>query len=181
LSTHPEFNAKPDEVKVEGLDLAGFIYLTLSNRNISRILAAAGRQWVLLLGRFTDNGAKVLNEIEKGLKRLNLIPIIFNFPPPTRRDVIETIILLGGMSKFIVVVMTNSSSIPMELQAIVPNFGVPVIPVMEKGAKVFGTFSGLRKYPWVRKTIKYDPSRPDQIIKRLKKSEPSLLTSPFSD
>ena len=38
------------EVEVDGLDLASFMYLTLNNRNISRIIDAASKKWVLLLG-----------------------------------------------------------------------------------------------------------------------------------
>jgi hypothetical protein len=38
---------------VDSLDLAAFMYLTINNRNIGRIIEAAGRKWVLILGRFT--------------------------------------------------------------------------------------------------------------------------------
>ena len=178
FSAHHGSDAEEEKVKVVGLDMAGFIYLTLSNENISRIFDAAGRQWVLLLGRFTERKV-VLTEIKEYLQKENFIPIIFDFEKPIKRDLIETIILLGGMSKFIIVEMTDPRSIPMELQAIVPNFGVPVIPLIKKDAKVFDTFSGLRKYPWVKKTIEYDCQ--DQVVDLLKKSQPRLLASPFSD
>jgi len=39
---------------VDGLDLAAFMYLTVSNENIARIIDAASRKWVLILGRFTQ-------------------------------------------------------------------------------------------------------------------------------
>jgi hypothetical protein len=38
---------------------------------------------------------------------------------------------------------------------------------MKQGAKEFGTFSGLRKFPWVHPTIIYDT--PERLIARLQK------------
>jgi hypothetical protein len=163
-----------EEVQVEGLDLAAFMYLTLNNRNISRIIEAAARRWVLLLGRFT-RGKGVLKAIARALKQEQLTPIIFDFPPPEQRDVIETVTLLAGMSAFVIVEISSPRSTPMELQAIASNYGVPVVPVMKRGAKEFGTFSGLRKFPWVRKTITYDTE--EKLIARLKKEVIGPLTA----
>ena len=146
------------EVHVEGVDLAAFMYLTLNNRNISRIIEAAGRKWVLLLGRFTD-GKSVLEDIAKSLKERHLIPIIFDFPPPEQRDLIETVMLLAGMSACVIVEITNPRSTPLELQAIVSNYGVPIIPIMRRGTKEFAMFSGLRKFPWVHDPIAYTHKR----------------------
>jgi len=163
----PSYARRPSEeenVQVEGLDLAAFMYLTLNNRNISRIINAAGRKWVLLLGRFTQRKS-VLKVIAKALKKQDLIPIIFDFPKPERRDLIETIMLLAGMSALVIVEITNPRSTPMELQAIVPNYGVPVVPIMKQGAREFATFSGLRKFPWVRPTIPYKSSA--ELIRKL--------------
>ena len=141
-------------VRVEGLDLAAFMYLTLSNRNISRIIDAAGNKFVLLLGRFTQRKS-VLESIAKALKKWHHIPIIFDFPPPQQRDLIETVMLLAGMSKCVIVEITSPRSTPMELQAIVANYGVPIMPIMRQGTKEFATFSTLRKFPWVHDPIPY--------------------------
>ena len=164
-------NRDDEEVQVEDLDLAAFMYLTLNNRNISRIIEAAGRKWVLLLGRFTQRKS-VLNAIAEALKQRQFTPIIFDFPPPKQRDLIETIMLLAGMSALVIVEITSPRSTPMELQAIAPNYGVPVVPIMKRGTKEFGTFSGLRKFPWVHPTITYDTQedliyRLEEVIRRV--------------
>ena len=169
-----------EEVQVEGVDLAAFMYLTLNNENISRIIEAAGRKWVLLLGRFT-RGKSVLKDIAEALKQRHFVPIIFDFPPPEQRDLIETVTLLAGMSALVIVEITSPRSTPMELQAIATNYGVPVVPIMRRGAKEFGTFSGLRKFPWVHPTITYET--PERLIARLQRdvirrlaAEPNGLT-----
>src|SRR5262249_10097246 len=94
------------EVKVNSLDLAAFMYLTRNKGNISRVIEATGQKWVLLLGRFTGGGKKVLRALERELLKKDLMPIIFDFPPPERRDLIETILLLAGLSRFVIVEIT---------------------------------------------------------------------------
>jgi hypothetical protein len=143
------------EVEVDGLDLASFMYLTLNNRNISRVIDAAGKKWVLILGRFTE-GTEVLDAIEDALKAWQYIPIIFDFPPPERRDLIETLLLLAGLSAFVVVEMTNPRSTPLEVQAIAPNYGVPIVPIVRGHATVPAMLCGLRKFQWVHAPIRYE-------------------------
>jgi len=77
----------------------------------------------------------------------------------------------GRVSRYIgesvIVEITNPRSTPMELQAIVSNYGVPVVPILKHGAREFGMFPGLRKFPWVRPTITYRSSK--QLIGELRK------------
>jgi len=152
------------EIEVDGLDLASFMYLTLNNRNISRIIDAASQKWVLILGRFTE-GKEILKAIEDELKG-KYIPIIFDFPPPDRRDLIETLLLLAGLSAFVIVEMTNPRSTPLEVQAIVPNFGVPVLPIVRGKATVPAMVSGLRKFQWVHAPIRYKDKK--NLIRKLR-------------
>jgi hypothetical protein len=160
-------DAGEEEVIVEGLDVAAFMYLTLNNRNISRIIEAAAKHWVLLLGRFTER-KEVLETIAQHVKARQLTPIIFDFPGPTQHDLLETVMLLGGMSRCVIVELTNPRSAPMELQAIASNYGVPIFPVMRRGAREVATLSGLRKFPWVQSTIAYRSM--NDLIRQLNQS-----------
>ena len=143
-----------EDVVTDALDVAAFMYTTVNNRNISRILQATGRRWVLLLGRFTE-GKDVLTAIAEELRRKHLTPIIFDFPPPDQRDLIETVTLLAGMSALVIVDISYPRSAAMELQAIASNYAVPIVPIIRAPAKEFGTFSALRKFHWVLPMIKY--------------------------
>ena len=144
-----------EEIRVDGLDLAAFIYSTLNNRNIARIVDGASRKWVLILGRFTDEGKWVLKSVRDKLKEEHYIPIIFDFARPDRRDLIETLMLLGGMSAFVIVDISDPRSTPLELQAIASNYGVPIFPILKGGSKAFGMFPGLRKFRWVFPILHY--------------------------
>lgn len=105
-------------------------------------------------------------EIEKEMKLLGKIPIIFDFPPPQRRDLIETLLLLAGLSAFVLVEMTNPRSTPLEVQAIVPNFGVPVLPLVRGKENVPAMVSGLRKFQWVHAPMNYEDER--DLIEKLR-------------
>jgi uncharacterized protein YjbI with pentapeptide repeats len=143
-----------DVAIVDGVDLAAFIYMTLNNRNISRVFGATHRKWVLLLGRFSKRKS-VLERLKRELKHRQYVPIIFDFSRPEQLDLIETAVLLAGMSAFVIVDITGPRSTPMELQAIAPTFGVPIVPIIGSSESEFGTFSALRKFPWVLPAVKY--------------------------
>ncbi len=157
---YTSFTGDPSEqeeqsVEVDGLDLASFMYLTLNNRNIARIIDAAGSSWVLILGRFTGP-RQIIDTVKATVTGKGGIPIVFDFPPPERRDLIETLLLLAGLSAFVVVDLTNPRSTPLEAQAIAPNFGVPLLPLIQGERKIPAMFAGLKKYPWVHAPIRYD-------------------------
>src|SRR5262249_34237399 len=151
---------------VDSVDLASFMYMTLNNRNIARVFNQTGRQWVLLLGRFGAR-LRVLSRLRKELKRLDYVPIVFDFSRPQNTDLIETVVLLAGMSAFVIVDITDPRSTPMELQAIAPTFGVPA-PIIRRGHTEFATFSSLRKEFWVLPTFKYRDI--DHLIDLLRRS-----------
>jgi hypothetical protein len=159
-----EHTGQEVEVVVDGLDLAAFMYFTLNNRNIARIIEVANRKWVLILGRFTER-KNVLEAVAKALKQEQFIPIIFDFGRPEQRDLIETIILLAGMSAFVIAEITHPQSTPLELQAIASNYGVPIFPVIQDRARPFGMFSGLRKFRWVFPPLTYKST--DDLIAQL--------------
>jgi len=164
---------KTENVFVDSLDLAAFIYLTLNNRNISRVFEATGRQWVLLLGRFRKR-MPLLKRLRQELTRRQYVPIIFDFSRPKDRDLIETVVLLAGMSKFVIVDITDPRSTPMELQAIAPTFGVPIVPIIGPSEREYGTFPAFRKFFWVLKAVRYRTV--EDLVARLNSSiiEPAL-------
>jgi hypothetical protein len=149
---------REEEVNVNSLDLAAFMYLTRNKGNISRVIEATGQKWVLLLGRFT-RGKKVLRALERALLKEDFMPIIFDFPRPDQRDLIETLLLLAGLSRFVIVEITDPKSTPLEILAIASNYAVPILPIIKKQKKPFGMFSGLLKYPWVRRPLEYKSER----------------------
>ena len=161
LSITPE---NQPAITVDNLKIAQFIYLLLNNKEIRDIIDTIAKKAVLVLGRFTPERKPILDAIREKLRQHDYLPILFDFENPQSRDVTETVRTLAHMARFIIADLTDPSSIPLELETIVPHLEVPVQPLLLETNREFSMFASLRKYPWVLPLYTY-------------KDLPSLLTS----
>jgi hypothetical protein len=159
--THPE----EPEITVDNIEVAQFIYLLLHNPKIRDVIDTIGKKGVLLLGRFTDKRKRVLDALREELRRLDYVPILFDFDVPAERDITETVRLLAHMARFIIADLTDPSSIPKELEAIVPHLEVPVQPLLEGPSRPFAMFKDLYKYPWMLPIFQYEGL--EQLLEKL--------------
>lgn len=143
-------------VQVDDLEVAQFVYLLLNRRKLRDVLTTIGEKAVLVLGRFTERKA-LLDAIADKLRELGYVPIIFDFERPTDRDVTETVKILAGLSLFVIADVTNPRSVPLELQATVPDYMVPFVTVLQRGQPAFGMFDDLpAKYDWALPLLEYN-------------------------
>jgi len=154
------------EITVDDLDLAQFIHLLLRREKLRNVLNTITSKAVLILGRFTTERKEILDSIANELRKNDLLPIIFDFEKATSRDFTETIRVLAGLSFFIIADITDPSSIPLELQAAVPDYQIPFITVIETGRKPFAMFRDLKKYSWIFEPVAY--SSKDELINGFK-------------
>ena len=68
----------------------------------------------------------------------------------------ETVSLLARMARFIIADLTDPSSIPKELEAIVPSLAVPVQPLLEGFARPYAMFKDYWKYEWMLPPCRYE-------------------------
>lgn len=155
-------------ITVDDLQVAQFIYLLLNRQNLRNVIDTITSKAVLILGRFTPERKIILDAIADELRKNNLLPIIFDFDKPTDRDFTETIKTLAGISFFIIADITSPKSSPLELQAIVPDYQIPLIPIIQEGEQPFSMLSDLiGKHDWVLSpVIKYTSA--DQLISGFK-------------
>jgi hypothetical protein len=144
------------EITVDNIEIAQFIYLLLHNEKIRDVIDTIGKKAVLILGRFTAERKAVLDALREELRKHNYLPILFDFEVPTTRDITETVSLLARMARFIVADLTDPSSIPKELEAIVPGLAVPVQPLLEGTARPYAMFKDYWKYEWVLPVYRYE-------------------------
>jgi len=154
----------PDDepaVYVDNLEVAQFVYLLLHNEKIRSVIDTIGEKGVLLLGRFTPERKVVLDAIRNKLRELGFVPMMFDFEKPTQRDFTETIKTLAGMSRFIIADITNPKSAPLELQATMPDYMIPFVPIIQEGEEPFSMFKDLKqKYgAWVLDVLEYDSAQ----------------------
>jgi hypothetical protein len=145
-------------VTVDDISVAQFIYLILNNSDIRRVIDTVGKKGVLILGRFSEERKIILDGIRGKLRNLGFLPILFDFERPNQRDFTETIKILAGLSLFIIADITNPKSSPLELQALIPNFMVPFVPIIQQGEKPFSMFQDLKQKhgDWVLDVLEYD-------------------------
>jgi len=148
------------EITVDDIEVAQFIYLMLNNQKVKNAIDTITSKAVLILGRFTDERKAVLDALREELRKRNYLPILFDFEGPTTRDISETISLLARMARFIIADLTDPSSIPKELEAIVPNLAVPVQPLLEGASRPYAMFKDYWKYDWVLPVYRYDGLEP---------------------
>ena len=129
----------------------------LHNEKIRDAIDTIGKKGVLLLGRFTGGRIAILERLRDELRKRDFLPLVFNFDKPETKDFTETVRLLAGMSRFVIVDITNPRSAPLELQATVPEYMIPFVPIYERGEEPFAMFRDLwiKHRQWVLDPIRY--------------------------
>jgi hypothetical protein len=143
-------------ITVDNIEVAQFIYLMLHNEKIRDVIDTITSKAVLILGRFTDERKAVLDALREELRKHDYLPILFDFDVPATRDITETVSLLARMARFIIADLTDPSSIPKELEAIVPGLAVPVQPLLEGSSRPYAMFKDYWKYEWVLPVYRYE-------------------------
>lgn len=118
------------------MEVAQFIYLILNNQKLRDVIDTITSKSVLILGRFNLPERKaVLDALRNRLREMDLVPIVFDFKGPVGKDLTETIKTLAGLSSFVIADITSPRSTPLELQATVPDFQIPFMPIMQAQRK----------------------------------------------
>jgi len=155
-------------ITVDNIRVAQFIYLIMNNEEVRDVINTLTSKAVLILGRFAPPERKmILDGLRNKLREYDLLPIVFDFDRPTDKDFTETIKTLAGLSYFVIADVTNPKSSPLELQATVPDYQIPFVPIIQEGESPFAMMVDLqKKYNWVLNTVTYDSM--ETLIKVLK-------------
>ena len=161
--------AKENEptVTVDNIEVAQFVYLLLNNQKIRDVIDTITSKAVLILGRFTAERKAVLDALREELRKRDYLPILFDFELPARQNITETVTLLARMARFIIADLTDPSSIPQELQAIIPSVRVPVQPLLLEGSSLYSMFKDFdpQDFHWVLPVYRY--KNPEQLLETL--------------
>jgi hypothetical protein len=155
---------------VDDLEVAQFVYLLLNNEKMRNVIDTIGEKVVLILGRSREQRKAVLDAIRDRLREFGFLPMMFDFEKPTQRDFTETIKTLAGLSRFIIADITNPKSSPLVLQATMPDYMIPFMPIIQEDEEPFAMFQDLRqKYgEWILDVLRYDSA--DNLLMVLKKA-----------
>lgn len=150
----------------DDLRLAQFHDVVDEHGAVASLISASAKRVVLILGRFLPKRKRVLDRLADALRVRGKVPVVFDFPGPAERELSDTVRFIAGMSQFIVVDLTKASSVPLELQATIPDLMVPVLPIVQASEPVFAMFADLqRRYVWIQPTVSYKDA--DQLVRRV--------------
>ena len=140
-------------ITVDNLEVAQFIYLLLNNTKIREVIDTVAKKAVLILGRFTQERKAILDALRVELRTHGYLPILFDFDKPSSLDLTETVSTLAHLSRFIIVDLTDPSSVPYEIGTIASNHVKPIQALFQPSdaaKSVFAMFPDLvRRYHWV--------------------------------
>jgi uncharacterized protein YjbI with pentapeptide repeats len=139
---------KDSPVFVDDIEVAQFVHLLLDHKKLRKVITAVAERGVLILGRFSHGGLEVLQALASQMRKLNYLPILFDFDRPADRNYTETVMTLAGISRFVIADLSGPS-VPQELHATVPHFKIPFVPILKAGKKPYAMFADILEYPWV--------------------------------
>jgi hypothetical protein len=156
-------------VMVDDLEVAQFVYLLLHHDRLRNILNAVTENGVLILGRFGGGGIEMLRAMADRFRELSYIPIIFEFDffdldRPRDRTYTETIKILIGMSRFVIVDLSGPT-IPQELYSTVPHFKLPFVTILEAGRRGYSMFADLLENQNVLEPVEFENQ--EQLLEML--------------
>lgn len=128
--------SRPDaenQITVEDIEVAQQLHTFLDNPKISRAIDALSNKIVLILGRFTENRIAVLREIRCALRKCDAVPVLFDFPKPEHRDIMETVTVLAGLTALVLADFTAPRMVLEEVPRILESYRVPVQPLLLEG------------------------------------------------
>jgi uncharacterized protein YjbI with pentapeptide repeats len=144
------------ETTVDDIHVAQFFDIVSEYGAVAKLVKAGAMSVVLVLGRFTARRKVVLDALAHALRLRGKTPIVFDFPGPENRELSDTVRFVAAMAEFVIVDLTAPSSVPLELQAFVPDVMVPVVPIIKSGHRGFAMFADLqRRYLWVLPPVAY--------------------------
>jgi len=159
-------------ITVDSIKVAQFIYLLLNNQEIRETIDTVTSKVVLILGRFSKEGKRVLDAIRNELRKPehNYVPIVFDFQPSTNQTTVETVQILATMSRFIIADLTDARSALQELGVIVPALpSVAVRLLIKKSEHEHGMLDYIRRYrSVVENTYEYESL--EELIASIKES-----------
>jgi hypothetical protein len=141
----------------------------MDGMNFGQIVSELAQRRVLILGRFTARRLAVLNAIKSALAAHanGYSPELFTYSKPTTHDLVEFILAVAGLSRFIVADLSEPRSVQAELEAIAPHFqSVPIVALINQTGKEYATYESVkRRVNVVKPTIRYRSV--DDLIKKL--------------
>lgn len=153
-------------LRTDDLLTAQLLALMLGGAGVRTVLDSVASSLVLVLGSFAPEDKRVLDAVRSALQRRGYIGVVFDFDRPAARDYAETVVVLAGLSRFVVADFTSAREVRSEVQEtrrLYPR--VPVIPIARTGAPLPITMANVFGDEELSRLMRYDDV--DDLVARL--------------
>ena len=126
---------EPATLRADDLLTAQLLALMLGGAGVRSVLDSVTASLVLVLGSFAPEDKPVLDAVRTALQRRGYVAVVFDFERPAARDYAETVVVLAGLSRFVVADFTSAREVRSEVlqtRQLYPR--VPVVPIARTGA-----------------------------------------------
>jgi len=128
---------EPATLRADDLLTAQLLALMLGGAGVRTVLDSVTSSLVLVLGSFAPSDKPVLDAVRTALQHRGHVAVVFDFDRPAARDYAETVVVLAGLSRFVVADFTSAKEVRSEVlsaRRLYPR--VPVIPIARAGVQL---------------------------------------------
>jgi len=124
-------------LRAHDLLTAQLLALMLGGAGVRTVLDSVTSSLVLVLGSFAPSDKAVLDAVRMALQQRGHVAVVFDFDRPAARDYAETVVVLAGLSRFVIADFTSAKEVRSEvLQARRLYPRVPIIPIARAGVQL---------------------------------------------
>jgi uncharacterized protein YjbI with pentapeptide repeats len=151
-------NSSKDEVPLRTNDIATaqLLSLMLDGAGMRSVVDSVNSKLVLILGSFAPQDKAVLDALRTSLQDRGYVGVTFDFERPAERDYAETIVIVGGLSRFVIADFTNAKEVRAEVAQLRSQYRrVPVIPIARAGAALPVTMANVFSPSELKQLVRY--------------------------
>ncbi|UOY00188.1 pentapeptide repeat-containing protein [Blastococcus sp. PRF04-17] len=159
-------NRRTAPLRTNDLHTAQLLALMLDGSGVRQVLDTVTSKLVLLLGSFAPAEKSVLDALRADLQRLGYVAVLFDFERPSARDYAETVVVLAGLSRFVVADFTNAKEVRSEILDVRRQYRfVPVVPIARSGIELPLTLINSLTLEDIDLLVRYDDV--DDLLQKL--------------
>lgn len=153
--------------RTNNIETAHLLTLVANGEKLKEIIDTLTKNVVLLLGNFSPRRKAILQRMGDRLTQFGYTPVIFDFPVPDDRGLIDSVTFLASMSSFVIADLTKPRSVPLEALLVASELMVPFAGVIQANERPFAMFHSLQqKYHWLLPITEYKNDK--DLLNRLK-------------
>lgn len=164
VARNPDEDKEP--LRVPDLETAQLMAQLLDGDGLRGMLNTTTSKMVLILGSFSPGEKVVLDAMRSALRARGYAAIVFDFDRPDDRGFAETVVIMAGLSRFVIADFSNPKEVRHEVPTIRKQYKrVPIMPIALSGQRLPITMVDYLSDDEIARLIRYDDT--DDLLAKL--------------